>query len=66
MPVVTFATGSLKVTVRLLVWLTDFAPAAGVRAVIVGTTNSVRGVVTAVRADLAPVPAELIAATSNV
>lgn len=65
-PALTFATGSLNVAVMFAVWLAERAPTAGVLAVIVGATNSVRGVVSALRADAAPVPAELIAATSNV
>jgi hypothetical protein len=65
-PVVRFVTASLKVAVMLAVWLTDVAPEAGVLAVIVGATNSVRGVISGVRAEGAPVPAELIAATSKV
>ena len=59
-------TASLNVAVRFPVWLTERAPEAGVRAVTVGATNSVRGVTAAERADAAPVPAALVAATSNV
>src|SRR6476469_353642 len=59
-------TGSLNVAVRFPVWLTERAPEAGVRAVTVGATNSVRGVTATERADAAPVPAAEVAATSNV
>ena len=58
-------TASLNVAVRFPVWLTERAPEAGVRAVTVGATNSVRGVTATERADADPVPA-VVAATSKV
>src|SRR4051794_9916692 len=67
-PVLTFTTGSLKVTRMLPVLAKAVALMAGVRPVMLGDTVSAAatGVTAVLAVDSAPVPAELIAATLKV